>query len=37
MVPNEFEGVSSVLPAELNTNIVYNSVTKKTTDYLNVL
>ena len=37
VAPNEFEGVSSVLPIELNTNIAYNSVTKKTTDYLNVL
>ena len=34
---NEFEGVLSVLPVELNTNIAYNSVTKKTTDYLSVL
>ena len=34
---NEFEDVSSVLPVELNTNIAYNSVTKKTTDYLSVL
>ena len=37
VAPNEFEGVSSVLPVELNTNIAYNSVIKKTTDYLNVL
>ena len=34
---NEFEGVSSVLPVELNTNIAYNCVTKKTSDYLSVL
>ena len=37
VAPNEFEGVSSVLPVELNTNIAYNSVTKKTSDYLSVL
>ena len=37
VAPNEFEGVSSVLPIELNTNIAYNSVTKKTSDYLSVL
>ena len=34
---NEFEGVSSVLPVELKTNIAYNSVTKTTSDYLSVL
>ena len=37
VAPNEFEGVSSVLPVELNTNIAYNCVTKKTSDYLSVL
>ena len=37
VTPNEFEGVSPVLPVELNTNIAYNSVIKKTSDYLSVL